>query len=69
MLPISNFEPTYSPDDFCRAERISKKTLYELWRQGIGPDFYLSGNRKRIPHQARLEWQRKRMADAQQARA
>jgi hypothetical protein len=54
-----------SPDDFCRVERISKGTLYELWRQGIGPEFYLSGNRKRIPHQARLEWQRRRMAAAQ----
>jgi hypothetical protein len=54
------FEPTYTVDEFCDAERISRSRLYELWQRGEGPEYYLNGISKRITHAARLEWQRQR---------
>jgi hypothetical protein len=57
------FEPSYAPDDFCRVENISRSKLYEYWRQGKGPRFYLNGNTRRITHTARLEWQAERIAE------
>ena len=38
----SNFtphEPSYTVDDFCAAERISRVRLYELWSSVTDPAF------------------------------
>jgi hypothetical protein len=48
------FEPTYTVDEFCAAERISRSRLYEAWAEGWGPRFYLNGICRRITHEARL---------------
>jgi hypothetical protein len=64
MVDIPVYEPSYTVDEFCKAERISRSMLYEFWKEGCGPRFYLNGNTRRIPHQARLKWQKERMAAA-----
>ncbi len=56
-------EPTYTPGEFCAAERISRTKLYQLWREGRGPRFYFNGTRRRITHRARLDFQREREAE------
>ena len=34
------FEASYSVDEFCLAERMSRVSLYAMWKQGKGPRFY-----------------------------
>ena len=51
-------EPSYTVNEFCMAERISRVALYDFWKQGRGPRFYMNGRCRRITHSARLEWQR-----------
>ena len=33
-------DPSYTVDEFCGAERISRVKLYEMWKDGKGPRFY-----------------------------
>jgi hypothetical protein len=63
--PVPVADPTFTIDEFCRAEHISRSLLYEYWRAGIGPKFYLAGTHRRITATARLEWQRQREAAAE----
>jgi hypothetical protein len=58
-------EPSYTVDEFCKAERVSRVKLYELWKRGEGPRFYLNGRCRRITHAARMDWQRAMEARAQ----
>ena len=58
-------EPSYTVDEFCAAERISRVKLYEMWKGGKGPRFYHNGRCRRITHKARLDWQTAREAEAQ----
>jgi len=51
-------ERTFTVDEFCLAERMSRVSLYALWKQGKGPRFYYNGRCRRITHEARLTWQR-----------
>jgi hypothetical protein len=51
-------EASYTIDEFCEAERISRSLLYRAWREGWGPRFHLIGSHKRISPEARLEWRR-----------
>jgi hypothetical protein len=46
-------DPSYTVDEFCRVERMSRSALYKQWQQGKGPRFYLVGNSRRISAQAR----------------
>jgi len=57
-------DPSYTVEEFCAAERISRSMLYKAWAQGWGPEFYWVGVTRRIRHQARLAWQRAREAEA-----
>jgi hypothetical protein len=50
---------SYSVTSFCAAEDISRQHLYNLWKQGKGPRYYMVGRVRRISHQARLEWQQR----------
>ena len=56
-------EPSYTVDEFCAAERVSRVKLYEFWKQGKGPRYYMNGRCRRITHQARLTWQRQRESE------
>ena len=55
---------TYTVDAFAKAEGISRGMVYRLWQQGRGPRYYMVGNRRRISHEARIEWQRQLEAEA-----
>jgi hypothetical protein len=55
---------SYTVNDFCRAERIARSQLYDMWSHGIGPDYYLNGFSRRITEDSRQKWQRKRIAAA-----
>jgi hypothetical protein len=57
-------DPSYTVDEFCAAERMSRSMLYKAWAEGWGPDFYRVGVTRRITHRARLAWQREREAKA-----
>jgi hypothetical protein len=57
-------DPSYTVDQFCAAERMSRSMLYKAWSEGWGPDFYWVGVTRRITHRARQEWQRQREAAA-----
>ena len=50
--------------EFCRAEKISRSMLSRAWAEGWGPKYYRIGVTRRITHDARLEWQREREAEA-----
>jgi len=64
MSDFPIFQPSYTVDEFCAAERISRSMLYALWKQGCGPHFYWNGVTRRITHRARLQWQTEREAAA-----
>ena len=55
---------SYTVDEFCRAERMSRSMVYKLWSQGHGPRFYSVGTVRRITEEMRREWQRKFEAEA-----
>ena len=57
-------DQSYTVDEFCAAERMSRGKLYEAWRKGRGPRFYWNGTHRRIT-QARLDWQRQQRPVAQ----
>jgi hypothetical protein len=56
-------DPSYTVDEFCDAERISRSMLYKLWSQGKGPRFFMVGTVRRITEQARREWQQRLEAE------
>ena len=49
-------DQSYTVNEFCAAERISRGMLYKLWSQCKGPRFYYVGTVRRISHEARIEW-------------
>jgi hypothetical protein len=49
---------------FCLRYNISRSSLYEQWREGVGPRFYRIGSVKRISRQAGEDWLREREAEA-----
>ena len=51
-------EPSYTINEFCALEKLSRSQLYKLWGEGKGPRFYKIGNRPRISSAARREWRR-----------
>jgi hypothetical protein len=55
---------SYTVNEFCAAERISRSKLYEDWKADKGPRFYWNGKHRRITHEARVEWQHGREAEA-----
>jgi hypothetical protein len=63
------FEPSYTIDEFCQAERVSRVSLYEMWKLGKGPRYYYNGRCRRITHRARLDWQTAKEAEACAQRA
>jgi hypothetical protein len=45
-------DPSYTVDDFCAAERMSRSMLYKAWAEGWGSRFLL-GRRHAAPHYSR----------------
>ena len=46
----------YTVNEFCRAHRIGRATLYELWKRRIGPRFFLIGSHRRISVEAAADF-------------
>lgn len=49
-------QKAYSVPEFCRAYRISRSTLYALWRNGRGPASYLIGRKRMITASSAAVW-------------
>ena len=61
-VPIA--DPSYTINEFCAAERISRAQIYKEWRADRGPRYFLVGGHRRISAEARAAWRRKREAEA-----
>ena len=57
-------ERSYSVDEFCLAERMSRVVALRDVEAGQRPPLLLNGRCRRITHQARLDWQAAREAEA-----
>jgi hypothetical protein len=55
---------SYTVEEFCTAERMSRSMVYKLWKEGKGPKFYWVGTVRRISPEARIGWQRQLEAEA-----
>jgi hypothetical protein len=72
VRPVSNPHPTsdveddrsYTIDDFCLSEKISRPTYFKLKRRGLAPDEYILPNSTiiRITAAARRAWQHRMMS-------
>jgi hypothetical protein len=58
---------SYTINEFCEAERISRSGLYKLWAQGKGPRWFNVGTKRNISHEARTAWRRQMEAEAEAA--
>jgi hypothetical protein len=54
---------SYTIEEFCKAERISRAMYYKLARMGKAPRHFNVGAAVRISPEARLEWRREREAE------
>jgi hypothetical protein len=63
-IPIPITDPTYTVNEFCAAEKISRAQIYKEWRADRGQKYFLVGNHRRISAEARAEWRRQREAEA-----
>ena len=61
---MSDDSYSYTVNEFCEVERISRSMFYKLKSQGKGPRVYYIGNVQRVTHQARQDWHREREAEA-----
>jgi predicted DNA-binding transcriptional regulator AlpA len=73
MLEVitSGSEPpaaVYTIEEFCRAHRLSRSKLYQLWASGTGPRKMRIGAKVLISVEAATDWRREREA-AHTARA
>jgi predicted DNA-binding transcriptional regulator AlpA len=52
----------YTVPLFCLTHQLSRSTLYNLWRDGLGPKFFRIGSSVRISREAAQTWRREREA-------
>lgn len=52
----------YTVAEFCKAYRLSRSALYDLWDSGEGPAYYKVGRRRFVSQEAAVKWQREREA-------
>ena len=63
------FEPepsVYDIPEFCLTHRLSRSSLYNLWRDGVGPRFFKLGASVRISREAAAAWRADREAATDQ---
>jgi Helix-turn-helix domain len=51
-------EDAYDVDEFASRHRISRATVYNLWKRGLGPKYMQVGSRRLISREAAAEWRR-----------
>jgi len=54
---------TYSINEYCKREKISRARLYNEWKEGRGPRFYHRGSRRLITVEAADEYRRQLEAE------
>ena len=54
---VSNDDAVYTVDEICERNRISRASLYKLWRVGTGPKYFKIGASTRVTREAEREWQ------------
>jgi hypothetical protein len=57
-MNVPEAEHSFTVDELCTVDRLSRVTLYKLWNEGRGPRFFRAGNRRRVSPEARREWHR-----------
>jgi predicted DNA-binding transcriptional regulator AlpA len=55
---------SYSVDEFCQAERISRVLFYKLLKEGRGPRVMKLGARTTISPSSRAEWHARMEAES-----
>ena len=58
--------PAYGILQFCHAHNISRSTLYNSWKDGVGPRFFRVGKSVRISRESAAEWRAEREAATDQ---
>jgi hypothetical protein len=53
-------EPSYTINEWCESERISRSMFYKLEQQGQAPRTFNVGKSRRISPEARREWRHER---------
>jgi hypothetical protein len=61
-------QPVYTIDEFCRAHRLSRRSLYDLWKNRTGPLYFKAGSRTLIRREAAAAWRAERERAAQAER-
>jgi hypothetical protein len=60
--PAPSAPLVFTVSEFCSAHRISRSTLYELFRDGLGPRIFKVGSSVRITAEAAATWRAEREA-------
>lgn len=50
-IPLGERE-SLSPTEYCVLHGIGRTTLYQMWKDGTGPEFFMVRSRRRIPRGA-----------------
>jgi hypothetical protein len=58
LRPVPAERDLYSVNAFCARNSISRDKLYELWRQGLGPETVRIGNRQLITRESAARWRK-----------
>ncbi|WP_224545599.1 helix-turn-helix domain-containing protein [Mesorhizobium sp. CA16] len=59
--------PSYTIDEWCEIEKVSRTKFYRLRQLGTGPKLMRVGGRYMISHDAALAWREARTAEALEA--
>ena len=62
-------EDAYDVDEFASRHRISRATVYNLWKRGLGPKYMQVGSRRLISREAAAAWRRQMERVAEQEAA
>jgi hypothetical protein len=60
---------SFTVEEWCKRRKISRASLYRLWREKRGPAFHYNGIRRLISEEADAEWVRQQEAAARQVAA
>ena len=61
-MAVGHEPVVYTVEEFCNAHRISRGTLYALWRENEGPKRFTVGNKILITAEDAARWRRQRVA-------
>lgn len=48
-LPLDQ-RTSYTVSEYCALHGFGRTTLYKMWKNGTGPEFFVVGTHRRIPH-------------------